>query len=96
MSSDFLHDDPEFSALIRLVADKRRLSEGIVEKDYWVTHALWSLQETGLAIYFKGGTSLSEGFDLIQRFSEDVDLTIALLRSPGTGATFVETSRSGS
>jgi hypothetical protein len=61
---------------VRIVADKQRLSEGIVEKDYWVTHSLWSLRETGLAIYFKGGTSLSKGFGLTQRFSEDVDLTI--------------------
>ena len=76
MSSAFLHEDSEFEPLIRIVADKRRLSEGIVEKDYWVTHSLWSLKETGLAIYFKGGTSLSKGFGLIQRFSEDVDLTI--------------------
>ena len=76
MSLPYLHEDSEFEPLIRIVADKRRLSEGIVEKDYWVTHSLWSLQETGLAISFKGGTSLSKGFGLIQRFSEDVDLTI--------------------
>ncbi len=76
MNPIFLHDDPEFRELIRLVADKRKVSEGIVEKDYWVTHALWSLKETGLEIYFKGGTSLSKGFGLIERFSEDVDLTI--------------------
>ena len=72
----FLHEDPEFEALVRIVADKLHLSEGIVEKDYWVTHSLWSLNRTGLAIFFKGGTSLSKGFGLIQRFSEDVDLTI--------------------
>jgi hypothetical protein len=72
----FLHDDPEFEPLIRIVADERRLSEGIVEKDYWVTHCLWALQGTKLGIVFKGGTSLSKGFGIIQRFSEDMDLTI--------------------
>lgn len=76
MSKPFLHDDEQFEPLIRIVAGERRLPEGIVEKDYWVTHSLWWLSQSGLAIYFKGGTSLSKGFGLIQRFSEDVDLTI--------------------
>ena len=48
----------------------------LIEKDYWVTHTLWGLHETGLDIWFKGGTSLSNGFCLIQRFSEDLDLMI--------------------
>jgi Nucleotidyl transferase AbiEii toxin, Type IV TA system len=72
----FLHDDPEFEPLIRIVADERHLSEGIIEKDYWVTHSLWALQRRKLGLIFKGGTSLSKAFGLIQRFSEDVDLTI--------------------
>ena len=76
MSKPFLHDDKQFEPLIRIVASERRLPEGIVEKDYWVTHSLWWLGQSGLAIYFKGGTSLSKGFNLIQRFSEDVDLTV--------------------
>lgn len=72
----FLHSDPEFSGLIRIVADERGLTPGIVEKDYWVTHALWALQQGGLKSCFKGGTSLSKAFGLIERFSEDIDLTI--------------------
>jgi len=72
----FLHDDEEFEQLVRIVADQRGISEGVVEKDYWVTHALWWLKRSGLEIYFKGGTSLSKAFGLIHRFSEDVDLTI--------------------
>lgn len=72
----FIHDDPEFERLVRIVADNRALTEGIVEKDYWVTHSLWSLQRLGIRVLFKGGTSLSKGFGLIQRFSEDVDVTL--------------------
>jgi hypothetical protein len=38
--------------------------------------SLWALHETKLAIWFKGGTSLSKGFGIIERFSEDLDLMI--------------------
>jgi len=72
----FPHEDPDFGGLLRIVARKRRLSLGLVEKDYWVTHALWALHQLGLEIWFKGGTSLSKGFGLIERFSEDLDLKI--------------------
>lgn len=76
----FVHDDPEFDALLRIVARNRKLSPGLVEKDYWVTHVLWALHATGFEVWFKGGTSLSKGFGLIERFSEDLDLKI----EPGT------------
>ena len=72
----FIHDEPEFQDLLRIVANEHGLAVSLVEKDYWVTHALWALHETGLAISFKGGTSLSKGFGLIERFSEDLDLQI--------------------
>ncbi|GMU07531.1 nucleotidyl transferase AbiEii/AbiGii toxin family protein [Corallococcus caeni] len=73
---NFVHDDPEFDQLLRIVADKRRLSLGLTEKDYWVTHTLWALHDLGFEVWFKGGTSLSKGFSLIQRFSEDLDLKL--------------------
>lgn len=72
----FPHEDNEFAELIRIVADARSVSPGLVEKDYWVTHTLWALEESGLEIWFKGGTSLSKGFAVIERFSEDLDLKI--------------------
>jgi len=49
-----------------------------IEKDWWVSlclNASFSLQY-GENIVFKGGTSLSKGWDLIERFSEDIDLAI--------------------
>ncbi len=60
----------------RIVAEDNALNPALVEKDCWVTHALWALEHTGLEIWFKGGTSLSKGFELIQRFSEDLDLKV--------------------
>lgn len=72
----FLHDDPGFEDLLQIVAAKRSLSIGLVEKDHWVTHTLWALHQFGLEVWFKGGTSLSKGFGLIERFSEDLDLKV--------------------
>ena len=51
-----------------------------VEKDFWVCwtlRALFALPSTGASLTFKGGTSLSKGWKLIQRFSEDLDVVIA-------------------
>jgi hypothetical protein len=61
---------------LRIVAEERGIVAPLIEKDYWVTHTLWALQDAGLEIWFKGGTSLSKGFGLIQRFSEDLDLKV--------------------
>jgi hypothetical protein len=72
----FVHQDKDFEQLLAIVARDTGISEALIEKDYWVTHTLWALHETGLDIWFKGGTSLSKGFGLIQRFSEDLDMMI--------------------
>jgi hypothetical protein len=72
----FLHDDPDFDGLLQIVAGERGLSVALVEKDYWVTHTLWALHAQGLEVWLKGGTSLSKGFGLIERFSEDLDLKL--------------------
>ena len=67
--------DPYFEE----VADRRNLSKRIVEKDFWVCFALRLLfAEPELAdkFVFKGGTSLSKVFGIIDRFSEDVDLSV--------------------
>lgn len=51
------------------------LRAAIIEKDYYVTEALRAISlHSGSKVIFKGGTSLSKGWDLIQRFSEDIDL----------------------
>ena len=63
----FVHDDPEFGDLLRIVAGERRIAPGLVEKEYWVTHTLWALHDTSFDVCFKGGPSLSKGFGLIAR-----------------------------
>lgn len=72
----FLHDHPNFLDLIRQVGQARGISSYLVEKDYWLMHSLWGLQQQGWQFQLKGGTSLSKGHQLIQRFSEDIDLRI--------------------
>ncbi len=72
----FPHEEGDFGDLLQIVATERRLSPSLVEKDYWVTHTLWALHAAGFEVWFKGGTSLSKGFALIERFSEDLDLKI--------------------
>lgn len=53
----------------------RGLRPALIEKDYFVTEALRILADAvGDKIIFKGGTSLSKGWNLIQRFSEDIDI----------------------
>jgi hypothetical protein len=61
-------------------ASKLEILPIIVEKDFWVCWTLkqlFSLPELGSLITFKGGTSLSKAYQLIDRFSEDIDLTIS-------------------
>ncbi len=72
----FIHEDKEFEALLILASNDVGVARALVEKDYWVTHALWAIRQQGWDLWFKGGTSLSKGFGLIQRFSEDLDLRL--------------------
>jgi hypothetical protein len=74
--ADFLHERRDFDQLLALVADERGLDPMLVEKDYWIMHCLWGLQAQGFQFELKGGTSLSKGFGVIHRFSEDIDIRI--------------------
>jgi len=60
------------------IAEATGMSAFAVEKDWWVTLTLSIIFEMEVAkhLVFKGGTSLSKAFKLIDRFSEDVDLAI--------------------
>lgn len=74
-----LHTDKKlFSESIRAASQYFHIKEVFVEKDYWITLVLCSLSKSKYAdqTVFKGGTSLSKGFGLIERFSEDVDIAI--------------------
>src|SRR6202034_1106968 len=69
---------PDFEQAILRAAEHfraRGLRPAIIEKDYYVTEALRIISVTaGDKVIFKGGTSLSKGWNLIQRFSEDIDI----------------------
>jgi hypothetical protein len=71
---DFIHNDPEFKELLSIVSSQKGIDITLVEKDYWIMHALFSLQQQGIEFELKGGTSLSKGYGLIHRFSEDIDI----------------------
>ena len=73
----FLHNDKEiFNDLITLTANDTGLIKAIVEKDYYVTLFLKKISQIQPDIIFKGGTSLSKCYKIINRFSEDIDLTL--------------------
>lgn len=67
-----------FSDAIRAASEHLKINQVFIEKDYWITLVLNRLSRTKYVneTVFKGGTSLSKGFGLINRFSEDVDIAI--------------------
>ena len=71
-------DDKIFKELIKLTAIELKINRPFVEKDYWITLVLSRLAKSKYVdeAVFKGGTSLSKGYNLIERFSEDVDIAI--------------------
>jgi hypothetical protein len=67
------------SELFRETASRKQISNAVAEKDFWVCWVLAKLfdnPEIAPKILFKGGTSLSKVFGLIERFSEDIDLIL--------------------
>lgn len=64
--------------ILKDVGEKKNLPSYAVEKDWWVVQTLTILFELELGKYlvFKGGTSLSKSWDIIHRFSEDIDLAV--------------------
>lgn len=72
----FLHQMDNAKELFEIVADERGLLPEIIEKDYWLMHCLWGIQQQNYKFELKGGTSLSKGFGIIERFSEDIDIQI--------------------
>lgn len=78
-----LHNEPEiFEQLILRTSEYLGIKAEIVEKDYYVTLFLKELVSDFPDIIFKGGTSLSKCYDLIKRFSEDIDLNIETETKP--------------
>ena len=75
-SENFLHHHSDFPDLIRIVGRDLSIDPALVEKDYWIMHCLYGLQKLDMVFELKGGTSLSKGYGIINRFSEDIDIRI--------------------
>jgi len=63
-----------------IAAERRSLLPLVIEKDFWVCWTLgqlFALPDFGEHLLFKGGTSLSKVYGVIQRFSEDIDLSLS-------------------
>lgn len=74
----YLHEDRElFQEVITNTAVQMDLAIAVVEKDYYVTMILKLLSGKAEKCVFKGGTSLSKGFHVLNRFSEDIDITFS-------------------
>ena len=64
--------------MVNRISDLKNIDQESIEKDWWVTTVLKALFElsTSKYTYFKGGTSLSKGWNIINRFSEDIDIAL--------------------
>lgn len=81
-----LHNKKDvFEQVILKVSEETGIEASIIEKDYYVTLFLKDIVELQPEIIFKGGTSLSKCYKLINRFSEDIDLNIDTETKPTEG-----------
>ena len=81
-----LHRNKEmFEQIILRIAEDKKIAPEIIEKDYYVTLFLKRLKDVQPNIIFKGGTSLSKCYKIINRFSEDIDLNIETQSNPTEG-----------
>jgi len=68
----------QLSDAIRAASEHLTIAPIYIEKDYWITKILQQLSRTPQATYtvWKGGTSLSKGYGIIDRFSSDIDVAV--------------------
>lgn len=76
MANQYLHQHPEFLSLLQILEAESGIKAQLIEKDYWIMHVLHGLKKQGFNFELKGGTSLSKGYGIIERFSEDIDIHI--------------------
>lgn len=71
-------DKKLFRQAVQFTSDQMQIPAIFVEKDYWVTYALYTIfnDKIGSDTVFKGGTALSKCYNIIKRFSEDIDLVV--------------------
>jgi hypothetical protein len=76
MPTKYVHELKEFPELLRILEKELSIQAQLIEKDYWIMHVLYGLKQQKFEFELKGGTSLSKGFGIIDRFSEDIDIHI--------------------
>ena len=79
MKEMLMLDEDNLSELAQATSIKLNISQFAVEKDFHVTKVIQTLTQTDdnyYSLVFQGGTSLSKGYQVIQRLSEDVDFRI--------------------
>ncbi|MGH2443027.1 MAG: nucleotidyl transferase AbiEii/AbiGii toxin family protein, partial [Chloroflexota bacterium] len=88
MTTFRLRENPDdLAVLIAQTSSQCGIPQAFIEKDFWVTEVLRSIAEpldalippdieVAPRVVFKGGTSLSRAYHLIQRFSEDIDILV--------------------
>lgn len=76
MPHEYLHNRKDFADLLQIVGKELNIHAQLIEKDYWIMHVLYGLEMQGFEFELKGGTSLSKGYHIIDRFSEDIDIHI--------------------
>lgn len=86
----------EFESFIKLIAERVNLDEDIIEKDYYVCEILKELskKQTELKAYFKGGTAVYKIMDKMNRFSEDIDLTVEVIKEESNNSNRMRLKRS--
>lgn len=76
MGAEYLHNIKDFPQLPGIIEEETGILAFLVEKDYWLMQVLYGLKQQGFDFNLKGGTSLSKGYHIIDRFSEDIDIYI--------------------
>ncbi|WP_062107598.1 nucleotidyl transferase AbiEii/AbiGii toxin family protein [Bacillus niameyensis] len=75
----YLHKDSDaFAEIVQATADDMGIPEEYMDKDYFVSLLLKNIARESPNVIFKGGTSLSKCYGVINRFSEDIDITLNL------------------
>ena len=78
----------EFENFIEIIKERENIDKDIIEKDYYVCLVLKELskKQDYLKAYFKGGTAVYKILDTMNRFSEDIDLTVCIDNCSGSQA----------
>ena len=88
----YLHEDQDiFIDAIQKTREESGIEPAIIEKDYYVSMMLRLLAASNIGFVFKGGTSLSKAYKVIERFSEDIDLTVTTKPTQGQRIKMVDT-----